>query len=206
VEFCWAAHQAGSGNLQQLAIPLHPTGMEVRSHVRITARSLKRWFIAECLNSLCVALLWLAGLLILRVPWAPLWALLAAGFHFIPTIGGVLTLLGPLSATLIDGHGWEGSAYLLGLYAVVMVVDGLVLQPMLTRRVAKVPIWASIAVPLVLGFFFNFWGVLLSAPLLAVVYGFRAHRKEMRQLPPVQIIPPDIGSHRRDEPPTIIEG
>lgn len=180
--------------------------MRINSHVRVTARSLKRWFIAESLNAVCVALLWLAGLLILGVPWAPLWALLAAGFHFIPTIGGVLTLLGPLSATLIQGKGWEGSAYLLGLYAVVMVVDGLILQPMLTRRVAKVPIWASILVPLVLGFFFNFWGVLLSAPLLAIVYGLRAHRKELKQLPPVQIIPPAIGSHRRDEPPTIIEG
>lgn len=180
--------------------------MQINSHVRVTGRSLKRWFIAQSLDSLCVALLWLAGLLVLGVPWAPLWAILAAGFHFIPTIGGVLSLLGPLAATLIDGKGLTGTAYLLGLYAVVMVIDGLVLQPILTRRVAKVPIWASILVPIVLGFFFNFWGVLLSAPLLAVFYGLRAHRRELRQLPPVEIIPPELGSHRRDEPPTIIEG
>ena len=38
------------------------------------------------------------------------------------------------------------------------------------RRAAKVPVWASLVVPLVMGFFFQFWGVLLSAPLLAVFY------------------------------------
>jgi predicted PurR-regulated permease PerM len=111
----------------------------------------------------------------------------------------------------VEGNGWQGTLGLLILYAVVMVVDGFILQPIIMRRVSRVPVWASIIVPLVLGYFLNFWGVLLSAPLLAVFYGLRAHRKEQRELPPsVQIIPPSIGSRRRerdrDEPPAVIEG
>jgi predicted PurR-regulated permease PerM len=62
------------------------------------------------------------------------------------------------------------------LYAVIVVVDGLLLQPYIMRRVARVPMWASILAPLVLGFVIPFWGFLLAPPLLAVVYAYRARR------------------------------
>jgi predicted PurR-regulated permease PerM len=68
--------------------------------------------------------------------------------------------------------------YLLMVFAVIVVVDGLVLQPYLMKRTARVPIWASILAPIVLGFLFPFWGVLLAPPLLAVVYAFRAKARE----------------------------
>lgn len=177
-------------------------------HIQVTGAALKRWFIAQCIDSLCVSLLWLVGLLILRVPWAPFWALLAFGFQFIPHIGGVLTLVGPMFASLISRHrGWEETAFLLGLYALIIVVDGLIIQPILLKRTVRVPIWASILVPLVMGYFFQFWGVLLSAPLLAVFFALKRDRQEQRQLPPVEVIPPEIAPHRpRGEQPPVIEG
>lgn len=183
--------------------------MAVSGHIQITGRALKRWFIAQCIDSVCVGLMWLAGLLILGVPWAPLWAFLAACFHVIPHVGGVLALLGPMVATLIEGNGWEGALYLLFLYVIVMVVDGFVLQPALMRRTSKVPVWASIVVPLVLGYFFQFWGILLSAPILAVFYALKAHRRESRQLPPrVEVIPPAVAATRRVRTvqPPVIDG
>lgn len=183
--------------------------MEFRSHIQLTGRALGRWFLAQCLDSVCVAFLWLIGLLIIGVPWAPFWAFLAAGFHFIPHFGPLLSLLGPLCAALIEGLGWMGLLKLLCVYAIIMVVDGFVLQPLIMRRTAKVPFWASLFVPLVFGYFFSFWGVLLAAPALAVFYAFRARHREMRQLPPpVEIIPPEIEPPRRNrEPqPPIIEG
>ena len=182
--------------------------MSVRAHLQITGRALKRWLIAQCIDSALVGLLWFAGLLILGVPWAPLWAVLAMAFQFIPHVGGILTLLGPLGATLIEGNGGEGVLYLLGLYAVVMLLDGLLIQPILLRRTSKVPVWASILVPLVMGYFFSFWGVLVSAPLLTVFFALKGHRREMRELPPVQIIPPAIDERPRGRsvPPPVIEG
>jgi hypothetical protein len=45
-----------------------------------------------------------------------------------------------------------------------------------TRRVAKVPMWASILAPIVLGFVIPFWGLLLAPPLLAVVYAYKARK------------------------------
>ena len=150
--------------------------MEVRDHARLTGAALKRWFIAQLQDALCVGVLWLVGLLIIGVPWAPLWAIIAMVFQFIPHLGPVISLIGPAVAATASG-GFMRLIYVFILYAVVAVIDGLVLQPYLMRRAARVPIWASILTPIVLGLIFNFWGVLLAAPLLAVIYAYRSRNK-----------------------------
>ena len=120
-----------------------------------------------------MGILWLIGLWIIRVPWAPLWAALAALLQIVPHFGPILGLLGPVLASALRWKDWRHPLYVLALYGVIVVVDGLVLQPYIMRRVAKVRMWASILVPLVLGFVIPFWGFLLAPPLLAVVYAFK---------------------------------
>jgi predicted PurR-regulated permease PerM len=73
----------------------------------------------------------------------------------------------------IARHDWQHPFYVLLLYAGIVVVDGFFLQPYLMKRTARVPIWASILAPIVLGFLIPFWGVLLAPPLLAVVYAYK---------------------------------
>jgi hypothetical protein len=48
-----------------------------------------------------------------------------------------------------------------------------VLQPYLMKRSNRVPIWALILAPIVLGLIIPFWGVLLAPPLRAMIYAFR---------------------------------
>ena len=68
------------------------------------------------------------------------------------------------------------------------------LQPVIMRRTARVPIWASLIVPILLSLIFGFWGLLLAAPLLAVLFAYRAYKQSRaqpqlgRQTPPGQII------------------
>ena len=152
--------------------------MEVSDHARLTGNALKHWFIAQLQDAACVGVLWLVGLLIIGVPWAPLWALIAMVFQFVPHLGPVISLIGPAIAAAASG-GFMRLIYVFILYAVVAVVDGLLLQPYLMRRTAKVPIWASILTPIVLGLIFSFWGVLLAAPLLAIFYAYRARNKAL---------------------------
>jgi predicted PurR-regulated permease PerM len=149
--------------------------MDLGDHVRLTGEALKNWMVAQFQDSLAVGFLWLVGLYILKVPWAPLWALLAATLQIVPHLGPVLSLIGPVLAATLHWVDWEHPLYVLILYAVVVVVDGLFLQPHIMRRTAKVPIWASILTPLVLSIILPFWGVLAAAPLLAVVYAYKAH-------------------------------
>jgi predicted PurR-regulated permease PerM len=146
--------------------------MQPRDHLRITGTALKRWFVAQLQDSAGVGLLWLAGLMLIGVPWAPLWAVLASVLQFVPHLGPALALIGPSIAAAISG-GWQRLLYVLMLYAGIALVDGFILQPYLMRRTAKVPVWASILAPIVLGLLFSFWGVLLAAPLLAVIYAYR---------------------------------
>lgn len=148
--------------------------MAVDDHVRITGSALKNWAIAQVQDSVCVGILWLIGLYILHVPWAPLWAALAAMLQIVPHIGPILGLVGPVLAATVSWRDWQHPLGVLVLYAIIVVIDGLVLQPYLMKRTARVPIWASIVVPIVLGIVWPFWGFLLAPPLLAVVYAFKA--------------------------------
>jgi predicted PurR-regulated permease PerM len=150
--------------------------MPFSSHIHITGGALKNWFVAQCYDSICVGLLWWAGLSYLHVPWAPFWAVLAAVFQFIPHFGLVLTFIGPAIAAIVDG-GLESFLWVLGLYGAIVVVDGLVLQPLIMRRTARVPIWASLIVPILFSLVLGFWGLLLAAPLLAVFFAYRAIAK-----------------------------
>ena len=150
--------------------------MQVSDHLRLTGTALKSWFVAQTTDSAVVAVLWLAGLMALGVPWAPLWAALAFFLQYIPNLGPVLALIGPMIAEGVEGllgGNWMNLIYVLILYAVIAVVDGLLLQPYIMKRTVRVPIWASIITPIVLGLMLGFWGVLISAPLLAIIYAYR---------------------------------
>jgi predicted PurR-regulated permease PerM len=149
--------------------------MTFRQHIETVGNALGRWFVAQTADALAVGVLWLAGLLILRIPWAPLWALLGALFQFIPNVGTVLALLGPAAAAVFSGH-LDRLVSVLLLYALIVAADGLLLQPLLMRRATRVPILASIFTPLLLGLVLGFWGVFLSAPLLAILYAYRQRR------------------------------
>jgi predicted PurR-regulated permease PerM len=154
--------------------------MGFEEHARITGSALKNWFIAQVQDSLAVGLLWLMALYIVRVPWPPFWAALAALFQFVPHLGPVLGMIGPVLATTVRWQDWEHPFYVLIAYAVIVVIDGLLLQPYLMKRTAKVPIWASIVTPIVLGIVLPFWGVLIAPPALAILYAYKARQQQKR--------------------------
>lgn len=150
--------------------------MNIHPHLRTTGSALKNWFVATLQDAAAVGAMWLIGLLILRVPLAVLWAIIGGLCQFIPNFGPLIAVIGPALTTLFasQSDALMHLLYVFILYAIIAVVDGLVLQPYLMKRSNKVPIWASILVPIVMGFIIPFWGVLLAPPLLAVIY---AHRR-----------------------------
>jgi predicted PurR-regulated permease PerM len=149
-------------------------------HLRTAGTALVNWWRAVTIQGLCVALLWLIGLLLLHVPLAPLWALIAGLMTLVPNFGGVIALLGPAFSILVSQPSMYRLCILLGLYAVIVVIDQLLLQPLIMKRVTRVPVWASILAPIVLGIVIPFWGILLAPPLLAIVYAFRRPRPQSR--------------------------
>src|SRR5205814_7644384 len=85
----------------QLLLSCPQEEVEIGQHLRITGGALRHWLVAQLRGSAAVGLLWLLGLYLLKVPWAPLWAMLAALLLFVPPLGPPLGLLGlVLSAAL----------------------------------------------------------------------------------------------------------
>ena len=64
---------------------------------------------------------------------------------------------------------------------------------MIMRRQTRVPIWASLIIPILLSLFLGFWGFVVAAPLLAVVFAYRGMAKSRgRQGPPQQTPPGQV--------------
>ena len=149
--------------------------MDFNDHLSITGGALRNWAIAQLQDSLAVGVLWLIGLRILHIPLSLLWAPLAGLLQVVPHLGPVLSLMGPAFAAVVAWRDWQHPLGVLILYAIIVAIDGFLLQPYIMRRTAKVPIWASILTPIVLGMIWPFWGVLVAAPLLAVLYAYKAN-------------------------------
>ena len=146
---------------------------DIKSTGRTAGTALVNWWRAVSLEALCVAVRWVIGLWLLHVPLFAVWALIGGLMAFVPNFGGVIALLGPVFSILFSGKDIERLGFVLGLYAVIVIVDQVLIQPALMKRTARVPIWISILAPIVLGIVIPFWGVLLAPPLLAVIYAFR---------------------------------
>src|SRR5438445_12269584 len=116
--------------------------MELGEHLHITGAALKKWILAQFQDSLAVGVLWLIGLWIVKVPWAPFWALLAAVLQFVTHFGPVLGWIGPVLAATLWWGAWEHPLDVLIVYAAIFVVDGLLRQPYIMRRTSTGPMLA----------------------------------------------------------------
>jgi predicted PurR-regulated permease PerM len=151
------------------------------SPLRTAGHALVSWWRAATLDALIVGVLWLIGLELIRVPLAPLWALLGAMLQIIPVYGSMLALIGPvISAFFMGSEDWWRLGLVLGLYGLIVILEGLVIGPYILHRQTKVPWWAALLGPIVLGIVIPFWGVLLAPPLLAVIFALRGSRSVQR--------------------------
>jgi len=144
--------------------------------IRTVGVALMNWWRAATLDALIVGVLWFVGLELLHVPLAPLWAFVGAICQFIPGVGGMLALIGPVLSTALSvqtSEDWYRLGYVLGLYGLIAVLEGLVIGPYILHRTTRVPWWAAFLGPIVLGILIPPWGVLIAPPLLAVLYAFR---------------------------------
>ena len=134
--------------------PIEPADpVRPRSAVRTAGGALLGWWRAATLDALLVGVLWLIGLELLHVPFAPLWASLGAIFQFIPSFGGMLAVIGPVLSVALSvktEDDWYRLGYVLGLYAIIAVLDGLVIGPYILHRTTRIPWWAAFLGPIVL--------------------------------------------------------
>jgi predicted PurR-regulated permease PerM len=106
-----------------------------------------------------------AGLYVLDVPYALVWAALAAGLRFIPYVGPVLGAGAPILVSLAAAEGWAGPLYVVGLFVVLELFTNLVLETVLYAGAAGV---SAVALLASVAFWTWLWGplgLLLATPL-----------------------------------------
>jgi len=105
------------------------------------------------------------GLFLIGVPYAVTWGCLAAALRFIPYLGAFIAVLLPLALSLAVFPGWLQPALVVGLFLVLELITGWVLEPWLYGQSAGV---SQVALLIALTFWTWMWGpvgLLMATPL-----------------------------------------
>jgi hypothetical protein len=106
-----------------------------------------------------------AGLYLLGVPYAFVWASLGAVLRFVPYVGPVLGAGAPILVSLAALEGWAGPLWVMGLFVVLELFTNLVLETTLYAGAAGV---SQVALLVSLAFWTWLWGplgLLMGTPL-----------------------------------------
>jgi len=130
------------------------------------AHSLRWWLVAKTLSMLAVGTLVTVGLLVLGIPLAGTFGLLAGLLTFIPNVGPMLSAVPPLILALAMSPG--RALAVAALFVSVHIIEGMALTPLLERRAVRLPPALTLAVQLISATMVGPIGVALAAPLTAV--------------------------------------
>jgi predicted PurR-regulated permease PerM len=110
-------------------------------------------------------LLFTVALLIIGVPYAPLWGLVLALLRYVPYIGSWVALLLPLGLSLVIAPGWWQPAAVLGCFVVLELTTANVVEPLVFGHTIGV---SEVALLIAAAFWAFLWGpvgLVLSGPL-----------------------------------------
>ena len=155
---------------RKLSAMLGTGGSAVETMTALLA-DMKRYASTKAVVSLATGVLIWLGLRLMKVEHAELWGFLAFMLNFIPNIGSILAAVPAVLMALLQGSPLHALA-VAGLYLVVNVGIGNILEPMFVgRRIGL----SSVTVLLSLvfwGWMFGIVGMLLSVPLSMAVKSF----------------------------------
>src|SRR5258708_40368851 len=117
--------------------------MDLRQHAATTGSALKNWFIAQCCDAATVAALWWAGLTIIGIPGAPLWALMGRMLQFVPNFGGAIAMIFPALVGAFSANHMK-LFYVLILYPVILLIEAFCLQPYFMKLTSRMPFCESL--------------------------------------------------------------
>ena len=130
-----------------------------------------RWMQGQLLLVVLIVVLVYLGLTILGVEHAFLFALLAGVFELIPLFGPILASIPAIIAGFIDG-GFALAAVIAGLYIIIQQFENHLIYPLVVHKVVGVPALLVILALIVGGQLAGFLGIILAAPMAAVLMEF----------------------------------
>jgi predicted PurR-regulated permease PerM len=130
--------------------------------------ALRNYLVALGIYIVAMAALWALGLWLIGIDYFLLFGVIGGVVEVVPYVGPLVGLVPPLFVAL--GMGTKEVLLVLGLYAILHVVEGYILVPMLMEKREKLPPVVTLVAILGFGAAFGFWGVVLAVPLATVLH------------------------------------
>ncbi|MBK8905196.1 MAG: AI-2E family transporter [Anaerolineaceae bacterium] len=131
------------------------------------AYTMRWWLVGRLASMTIVGILSVVGLYFLGIPLAFVLGVLAGLFAFIPIIGPLLALIFPVLIAFTISP--TQALYVLLLYLGIQTVESYFLTPIIERKAVSLPPVLLILAQLVFGYFFNFRGLVVAAPVTAML-------------------------------------
>jgi predicted PurR-regulated permease PerM len=150
--------------LRLLPVDRRPRAREILSAMRDI---LLRWLFARFLSMTVVGVLTTVGLTLIGMPVALTLGLIAGILSFVPNIGPLLAIVP--AALVALGGGVQQVLVVILLYSAVQAVESYLITPFVERRTVELPPAITLIMQLFLSIVVGFLGLLLAAPLVAVI-------------------------------------
>ncbi len=131
------------------------------------AYTLRWWLVGRLASMTIVGILSIVGLLLLGIPLAFVLGVLAGLFAFIPIIGPLLALIFPVLIAFTISP--TQALYVLLLYLGIQTIESYLLTPVIQRKTVALPPVLLIVSQVIFGYFFNFIGLVVAAPFMAML-------------------------------------
>lgn len=163
---------AGDSFRRKLVKIAGPSFVEKRMTVEALdeiTRQIQRYLLVQLFVSVLVGVAtWLVFLWI-GLDHAAAWGVVAAVLNLVPYIGSAVVTAGAALLGLLQFGSIEMTLLVGGASLVIQIVEGYLLTPLLTGRIAKMSPVVVFAGVLVWGWLWGIWGMLLGLPILMAV-------------------------------------
>lgn len=129
--------------------------------------TLFRWVLGKLFAMTVVTVLTALGLWALGMPLVLTLALLAGLFSFIPNFGPLIGLVPAALLALMQGP--DQALLVVGLYALVQLLESNLITPLAQRKLVDMPPALVIIAQVLMGLFSGVLGLLLATPIVAMV-------------------------------------
>ena len=178
--------------LRLLGGNLHRTTDAINEAGRRVSRYLGMQLLVNATYGIPMAL----GLLLIGVPGALVWGLLAAVLRFVPYVGPIIGAIFPLTLAFAVDPGWDMVLWTLALIVTLEVISNNIIEPWLYGASTGL---ATLSLILAAMFWTAIWGpigLILSTPITVVLLVLGQH------LPQLQFLEVLLGSERALDEPT----
>lgn len=129
--------------------------------------TLAKWLVGKAASMVLVGTLTAIGLSVIGVPLALILGIIAGLLDFIPYLGPLMAGVPAVLMAFSDSPTM--ALYTLGLFGMIQLVEGYLLQPLIEQKTVSMPPALTIVMQVLFGALFGLAGVALATPITAVL-------------------------------------